>query len=100
MSNKLYYNALASSIYEDFIAWKNINQIYNYIKGTEKAGIISTQLALNQIAKRMFNKVKNLNSNELSNLKSNFNQKDWELISFIICEQKAISEQQTSEISF
>ena len=92
-SSNVNISVIAELIFEDFVAWKNINQIYNYVRDNKKAGIISTKLALNQIAKRMFDKVKDLNPNQINELKSNFNQKDWELISFIICEQKLISEQ-------
>ena len=93
LSSSTNYQVLADSIFEDFVAWKNINQIYNYVKDNKKAGIISTKLVLNRIAEKMYNKIKHLNSVQLSKMNKYFNQKDWELISFIICEQKLISEQ-------
>jgi len=99
MDKKIYYTALASSIFEEYISWKNINQVYTHVKENKKAGIVSIKLILNRIAKRMFDMVKNLNPEQLNELKVNFNQKDWEIISLIVCEQKAIIEQQTSNIN-
>ena len=99
LSSSTNYQVLADSIFEDLLAWKNINQVYTYIKDNKKAGIVSTKLALNQIAEKMFNKVEHLNSVQLSKMKEYFNQKDWELFSFIICEQNLINNQQSSQIN-
>ena len=99
LSSSTNYQVLADSLFEDFLAWKNINQIYNYVKDNKKAGIISTQLVLNRIAEKMYNKIKHLNSVQLSKMKEYFNQKDWDLFSFIICEQNLINNQQSSQIN-